>query len=267
MAEFDDWASVYDVVHSGLPGEADFYVKAASEAKGSVLELGCGTGRIAVPIAGRGISVVGLDLSRSMLDRCTAKWEDARRASGIKEDKLELVQADMSAFELGRRFSLIMMPYRSFMHLLRFREQFGCLESVAEHLERDGRFIMNIWVPSAAYIHAYRSVSEGPEHVHIDTYQDGRDGGAIEHYHSVYCDEFEQRLLEEHLFVTVDRDGGEISRKCLTLTRTWITVREMHNLVAASPLEVEAVFGDFAQSPLTANSTESVWVLKRRTGH
>lgn len=265
MAEYDDWASLYDIVHSGLEGETEFYVDAACKTKGSVLELACGTGRITLPVAMRGIPIVGLDLSQPMLDRCTAKWNDACGASEVPHDKLQLVQADMSAFELDQQFSLIIMPYRSFMHLLKYREQLDCLECIAAHLEPEGRFIMNIWVPSAAYIYAYGSVPEESEPTHIDKYQNGKDGNTIEHYHSVYCNEFEQRLEELHIFVVLDKDGGEVSRKHLPLTRTWITLREMRNLIAVSSLEVEGVFGDFDKSPLTKKSTESVWVLKHRS--
>jgi SAM-dependent methyltransferase len=265
MAEYDDWASIYDIVHSGLEGETDFYLNAASEAKGSVLELGCGTGRITVPIAAMGITIIGLDFSRPMLDQCSAKWADVQGAAPIADDKLELIHADMSAFELDRKFSLIIMPYRSFMHLLNFYEQLACLQCVAQHLDEDAQFIMNIWVPSAAYIYAYKAVSDEPEPTSIDTYQNRKDGGTIEHYHSVVCDEFAQQLREEHLFIAMDKDGGEVSRKRLPLTRTWIFVREMHNLIEASSLEVESVFGDFDRCPLTPNATESVWVLKLRT--
>lgn len=264
MAEFDDWAAVYDIVHAGLPGELDFYVKAASETTGNVLELGCGTGRITVPIAELGKTIVGLDISRPMLDRCMEKWTASCQVSGVSKDRLKLVQDNMSTFCLNETFSLIILPYRSFMHLLRSEEQRSCLEKIAEHLDDGGRFIMNMWVPSAAYIYAYSEKPETSEYARIDTYEETDTDHSIEHFHSVFCNEFEQRMVEEHLFVTVDKDGGEVTQKCLPLMRTWITVREMNNLIAASPLEVDAVWGDFSASPFSEGATESIWVLKKR---
>jgi SAM-dependent methyltransferase len=264
MAEFDDWAAIYDIVHSGLPGELNYYLALPHQAEGRVLELGCGTGRIAVKLAEAGIRTVGLDLSRPMLDACASKWVSISGEGNLPSETLVLIQADMSAFDLDQKFPLIIMPYRSFMHLLRFKEQLACLECIANHLEDGGRFIMNIWKPTAGYIHAFSSAPDEPEYSHIDTYQNSGVPGKIDHYHSVFCDEFEQSLVEEHVFITVDDEGEEQGRKALPLLRTWLTVREMHNLIAASSLEVESVFGDFSETPIYSGSTESIWVLKRQ---
>jgi SAM-dependent methyltransferase len=264
MPEFDSWADLYDIVHSGLPGEAEYYVEAAKRAVGDVLELGCGTGRVAIPIAASGISTTGLDLSRPMLDQCVKKWSGVCVEHGYNDDGLTLIQGDMTTFDLGRRFPLIVMPYRSFMHLRRSHDQLNCLERVAAHLEDDGRFIMNIWVPATMYIYAFGAAQDEPEYNHVDTYDAPDSEGTLEHYHTVHCDEFNQQMIEDHLFITKNRTEDEVSRKSLPLVRTWIGVREMANLIEASSLEVESVFGDFDESPLGAMSTESIWVLKRR---
>ena len=82
MAEFDAWAEYYDIIHQGLSGEAEFYVGQAVRIGGRTLELGCGTGRIAIPMAMSGVAVTGLDRSDAMLAICREKLSAAGPLSG-----------------------------------------------------------------------------------------------------------------------------------------------------------------------------------------
>jgi len=259
MAEFDAWASLYDLVHSGLPGETELYIDLASKCEGAVLELGVGTGRVAIPTVQKGIPVVGLDISEAMLDECARKW--AKVSTQENTQQLTLIQGDMSNFDLGKQFSLITMPYRSFMHLLTSEQQKNCLKSVALHLSPGGQFIMNTWVPDSACIYAFGSAQDELEYRHIDTYT-LEDEGSIEHFHSVsYCD-FDQRMQEQHLLVRKDINGQEVAEEKLPLVRTWFFIREMKNLIESSPLKLESVWGSFERTLLKAGDTEAIWVLK-----
>lgn len=264
MAEFDGWAEFYDLVHAGLPGEEEFYLNRVGTCGCEVLELGCGTGRVAVPLANLGIDVVGLDLSRPMLDRCEIHWSEVRDQSPNSGGTLRLVHDDMRIFDLKKQFGRIIMPYRSFMHLLRPEDQAACLERIAAHLEPDGRFLMNMWLPSVAYIYAFSTAPPDREFTHIETYPLEGSEQVIEHYHSVRCDVMNQLLIEEHRLITLDKQKRELARTELPLQRAWISVREMQNLIAASPLEIEALYGGFDESTVNSESTESVWVLKKR---
>jgi ubiquinone/menaquinone biosynthesis C-methylase UbiE len=113
-----DWTDYYDIVSNGLEGDVEFYTEMARQANGPVLELACGTGRISLSIALRGMEVVGIDSSEKMLQKARVKAEMA----GVS-GKIELVHGDMRTFELGRTFSLVMIPYRSFLHLLSVKDQ------------------------------------------------------------------------------------------------------------------------------------------------
>ena len=114
MTEFDAWAPYYDLVHKGLPGEAEFYVGQAVRLGGETLELGCGTGRIAIPMAMSGVCVRGLDNSPAMLEMCREK----HRAVGETPGALTLIEGDMRDFSLDKRFGFVALAYRTFMHLL-----------------------------------------------------------------------------------------------------------------------------------------------------
>lgn len=258
MAAYDRWAAYYDIIHQGLPGEAEFYVGQATRKGGTALELGCGTGRIAIPMAMSGVNVVGLDNSKPMLDRCRVK----KRAIGKTPGTLKLVHADMTDFDLGTAFDFIAMPYRTVMHLLTQDEQRRCLRTVRRHLKTDGVFALNLWVPNllgsacrmggagGGFRFAGRYSMEGLPH-------------SIVHYCSSGYDEFRQLLIEEHLIHEVDRNGAIVRTVTLPMLRTWITPREMGNLVRLCGYAVDGLFGDFDCNPLDASSTEMVWVLKR----
>ena len=100
--EFDGWAPYYDLIHKGLPGEAEFYVGQAVRIGGPTLELGCGTGRVAIPMAMSGVDVIGLDLSPRMLELCREKSEAVSPLQG----SIELVEGDMATFDFHAKSSV-----------------------------------------------------------------------------------------------------------------------------------------------------------------
>src|SRR3989442_11764822 len=125
-----------------MPGDVAFFRRMAGRPGGPILELGCGTGRVALPLARAGFDVVGLDLSARMLQiaKQKAKW----LPSG---SRLQLVRGNMAQFRLDRRFSLILIPFRSFQLLLKPQKQRSCLSCVRDHLTRTGRLVVNLFDP------------------------------------------------------------------------------------------------------------------------
>lgn len=257
MAEYDGWAKYYDLVHQGLPGEAEFYIGQAIRIGGRTLELGCGTGRIAIPMAMSGVDVTGLDTSRAMLDRCRLK----RRAVGKLPGKLRLVQGDMREFHLPGVFDFIAMPYRTVMHLRTPADQRASFEAVRRHLAPDGTFILNCWVPRPSVIAPLLGAPNGLLQFA------GRYGSVVTgrewlHFCSTICDEFQQALVEEHVFHELNARGRVVATESLRMERSWILPREMEHLAAASGYRVEACFGDFDCNPLGPTHSEMIWVLK-----
>src|SRR5262245_22537391 len=131
----DEYAAIADLYDHVIPyrdrGDVAFFVGAAQESGGPVLEIGCGTGRVLLPTARAGVSITGLDASPSMLAICrrrVAAEPEAVRA------RIDLVEADMRSFQLGRRFALATIPFRPFQHLLTLVDQLNCLLRIREHL-------------------------------------------------------------------------------------------------------------------------------------
>ena len=114
-----------------------FYVEQARQSGGRVLELGCGSGRLTIPIAREGIDIVGADLSPSMLGSARAKAV----AAGLH---IPFVHADMRQFDLEARFSAILIPGNSLLHLLTIEDLRRCLASVRRHLAPGGKLVFDI---------------------------------------------------------------------------------------------------------------------------
>ena len=135
--EYAEAAEFYDyVVPYATRGDVEFYVDEALAANGPVLELGCGTGRVLIPIARAGVTIEGLDGSPNMLARCREKL--AVEPPTVQA-RVTLHEGDMRAFDLRKQFALITIPFRPFQHLITVEEQLDCLRCIHEHLTADGR--------------------------------------------------------------------------------------------------------------------------------
>jgi SAM-dependent methyltransferase len=118
-----------------------FYLKQVKKYGGPVLELACGTGRITVPIAKNGVPIVGLDFSVKML-------EQAKRNSKDNNVQIEWIEADMTNFSLSNKFSIIIMPGAAMNWILENNDIENCLSCIKDHLNKDGRFIFDVFNPN-----------------------------------------------------------------------------------------------------------------------
>src|SRR5881296_3243350 len=131
-------AHYYDdspIVNSRIQDVA-FYRNAARDFGDRILELGCGTGRITMALAEAGKRITGLDLSGRMLERAVEKRAALRVEA---RERVHLVQGDMTRFDLGEKFRLVIIPFRPFQHLLEIQQQLDCLNCVRKHLAPGGR--------------------------------------------------------------------------------------------------------------------------------
>lgn len=134
----------YDQTYRQYKPDVDFYVKLAKRSGGPVLELGVGTGRIALALADAGIDVVGVDISAAMLARANERV--AKKPRRIRE-RIELREGDMRALRLGRRFPLVIAPFNALQHLYDDEDLESALASCRRHLAPDGRFAFDVLMP------------------------------------------------------------------------------------------------------------------------
>jgi SAM-dependent methyltransferase len=127
-----------------VPDDVPFYRERIPSPQARVLELGCGTGRVLVPLAEHCLRIVGVDVSESMLSVCGRKLA----ALGLPPSRAEVHQGDITALELGESFDLILAPFRVFQNLETDREVRGYLETVRTHLSQGGTSILTVFRPS-----------------------------------------------------------------------------------------------------------------------
>jgi SAM-dependent methyltransferase len=237
-------AELYDhVVPYSERDDVEFYLQAAREGGGPVLEAGCGTGRILIPTARAGIEITGIDLSEPMLDACRRKLqaEPEQVQTGVR---LEL--ADMRDFDLGRKFALVTTPFRSFQHLLSVGDQLSCLDCFRRHLEPGGRLILDIFNPSIRALNREdygEIIAEEPEF----SLPDGT--RCIRRHRILGRDHFRQITLVELLYDLTHPDGTE-ARLVHAFEMRHLFRFEAEHLLARTGFEVEAVYADYQKNPL-----------------
>lgn len=131
----------YDACHASRHDDLLFWIKMASSAR-SVLELACGTGRIAIPLAVKGAQVTGVDNNASMLDQARRN----ARGAGVEVD---WVLGDMRSFDLGRDdFDLVVLAFNGINLLLTLEDALACLRNARKHLAPNGRLVIDTFLPT-----------------------------------------------------------------------------------------------------------------------
>jgi SAM-dependent methyltransferase len=139
---YDAIAELYDPWSRSVTEDVAFYVAEAQRAGGPVVELGVGTGRIAIPIAQTGISVIGVDSSREMLATCSRRAE----AENVAE-LLDLRLGDLRRPPIDEQVPLVICPFRSYLHLADDGERVESLTAVHAALLPGGRFVFDVFAP------------------------------------------------------------------------------------------------------------------------
>jgi SAM-dependent methyltransferase len=242
---WDDYAAFYDWENARTVQRRDvrFWERLALAAEGPVLELGCGTGRISVPLARSGATLVGIDRSEPMLARARRKLRRGHYAGSAS-----LVLGDIRNLPFrARRFPLAMAPYGILQSLTREPDLRATLESVARVLPKGGRFGIDL-VPDLPRWSEYTSRKT----------LDGRMGDTrISLVESVRQDRARRLTIFDQRYVTSRRGRRRIHRFSLTF-RT-LTVPQMARRLERAGFRVDAVLGDYQGGPW--DDRADVWVI------
>jgi SAM-dependent methyltransferase len=237
VADFYD----YVVPYRGRPDVA-FFVDAAKESGGRVLEVGCGTGRILIPTARAGVEVVGLDLSSHMLAVCRQRL--AHEAEGVRS-RVKLVQGDMRTFDLEATFALVTLPFRPFQHLLTVADQLSCLSNIRRHLIEGGRLVLDLFNPSLDLLANPRLGEEYGDEPEFEA-PDGR--RIVRRQRTVACDRFEQVNQFELIYYVTHADG-HTERLVHEFPLRYLFKFEAEHLLSRSGFDVENVYAGYDKSP------------------
>jgi SAM-dependent methyltransferase len=241
--EYTFIADLYDQIipYRERPDVA-FFVAAAKESGGPVLEVGCGTGRVLIPTARAGIEIVGLDLSLSMLDVCR-NW--LLQEPGEVRARVQLVEADMRDFELEQAFKLVTLPFRPFQHLTTVDDQLSCLGSIHRHLEEGGTLILDLFNPSLEALTRENVGQEFGEEPAFTT----PDGRQVVRRHKIVSRDHFNQINEVELIYYVTRPDGREERLVHSFPMRYLFRFEAEHLLARSGFEIEHVYADYDKSP------------------
>jgi SAM-dependent methyltransferase len=253
-------AELYDDVpgYAGRP-DLDFYLGYAEAAEGKILELGCGTGRLLVPIAASGYEIVGLDLSEYMLARCREKL--AHQPAQVQA-RAQMVRGDMTAFDLGEVFSLITVPFRAFQHLLSVEEQLACLRCAQEHLVPGGKLILDLFQVNLRYLVDPTSAQEKEDFSGVVL----AGGRTLRRTHRVAGWHRVEQYNDIEMIYYVTHPDGRTERLVQAFPFRYFFRYEVQHLLARCGYCVAELFGSFDRRPLTDESPEMIFVAGK-CGH
>lgn len=257
-AGYNVTARYYDLEHGQVAGnEWEFYRALADRQAGPILELGCGTGRVALPLARAGHSLTALDLSAPML----AEFRNTlARESAEVQERITLQHGNMADFHFEQRFSLITVPFRAFQHLMSVEQQRRCLSLVREHLAPDGVFVFDIFIPKLEVIaHRMQHSDMWLAYKSVDL----PNGNKLRHSYRVLHLPVSQVMQLEFRFEEFDPQLRLIGTELEEAEMRWIYRFEAEHLLELCGLEIVQAYGGYDQRPLGEDAVELLYVLKR----
>ena len=232
MSEYDPIAHLYDPWSASVTEDVDFYASLAVDAGSPVVELGVGTGRIAVPTALAGVQVIGVDRSAGMLHVC----REAAERAGVA-GLLDLREGDLRAPPVTERVRLVTCPFRAYLHLTTDEDRLRALRAAHRLLVPGGRLVFDIFEPS----------DEDVESTHARWLE--REPGIFERA--------DWDLRTRTLTLSL-RSGDDAS----TMALAWLSPPEWRTLLEQAGFRVEAHYGWFDRRPWSGGE-DSVWVAVR----
>lgn len=246
MPELYDYPELYDAL---LPAgaHAPFYAELARQQAGDVLELACGTGQIAIPIAAQGLPTIGLDLSKPMLQVAT------QRASALGVPAT-FVEGDMRHFALDRRFALIVVAHNSLLHLLTNADLLATFRTVREHLAPDGLFVFDIFNPDVRRLSRPRGQRFPVMDKTLDTFGPVRVEETAD-----YDDATQVNHATWYISTPAQRDAWVVP-----LVLRSIFPQELPLLLSAAGFDLVDRFGEVSRAPFAAGSRIQVCFCRPR---
>ncbi|RPI82483.1 MAG: class I SAM-dependent methyltransferase [Chloroflexi bacterium] len=237
---------LYDLENREFEPDGSFFLTLARQVGGPVLELGCGTGRLTIPIAGDGISITGLDVVPLMLEHAK------RKAQGTTIDWIE---ADVRTFSLAKRFQMIFESGSVFQHMLTLEDQQAFLQRVYQHLKSEGLFAFSVFFPQP-------DVLKDESEQHWFSYPNAQ-GQVVKVSGLQTYDPLRQVKVETAIRRWIGGDGLEIVHRA-PLSLRFVFPQEIETLLHYNGFSVLERFGNWDRSPLTKSSNLMIYICKKR---
>jgi SAM-dependent methyltransferase len=239
----ENFARFYDLIYHRIRDEADadFFQNEACKVKGKVLEIGVGTGRHFMNAMERGVDIYGIDVSESMLNQLYGKLN--------RSEHYRVSRQNMIDFSFDFKFGLIMAPFRVIMHIPDKADQLRAINNVYDHLEKDGRFIFDTFIPDL------KQLINGLKNV-TDFEGEYEPGKKVRRIVSTEPD-----LLNQLINVTFRmewEENGKPEHDDWTTPMRYFFRYELEHLVERSKFRKYRIIGDYKGSELNKDSKEFI---------
>lgn len=253
---YQDTAQFYDLgnARGDVAVDIPFY-KAIIGPQSQVLEVGCGTGRVAIELAIHGCQVTGIDLSAQMLDEFRKKLV----ARPEVQDKITLYQADMTNFELGSSFDWIIFPFRVFQALITHEMWLACLSAVQRHMSERSQAVMTLFNPRSDILASWGKKGN----VNFDVELPDSDKSVRRIENQILHDADAQVIVVEHLYQVYD-PGGVVEEHLDRLELGYLFPDQAQELFRSSGFTIAHVYGSYDFEPLRADvKREQIYILRK----
>lgn len=241
---------VYDRYHEGklyylVPNDINFWVEIAKQYGDPILELAAGTGRISIPLAEKGLKVTGLEISQSMIER-------ARQKSNL----VEWLEADIRNFKLQKKFKVIIFPYLTINTLLKVEDIESMLDCVKNHLEPDGRLIIDLIAPTSQFL---LDLFLGRDRRMLDCIFSSPDGKGNIVSTMIRKYESAEQTISHKLFYNIPEKAEEVTED---LKARLYFPQEIDTLLKYNGFTLEHKFGDYDRSLFSSESPYQILICQ-----
>jgi ubiquinone/menaquinone biosynthesis C-methylase UbiE len=260
------YAETYDVSVPDWPGELDFYRSLVDQVvnanRGAILEIACGTGRVAIRLAQSGANVVGLDHSPEMLE--------VARQKSIDLQTMRWIEADMRSFELAETFGLVIIPGHAFQNLNTPEDQAACLVCIKRHLNPGGLLVVHLDHMNDHNVRWLGDLCEekGGVFKAAEQFRHPTTGRPVRTSRAWSYEPATQTAIVQTIWEEIEADEQIVGRWESGPIRLHCVFRfEMEHLLRRVGFEIDAVYGDFFRQALQDESSDLIWVASKGQRH
>ena len=246
--EYDD-PDLYDIENDSYKDDIPFLKMWASKQGGTILDIACGTGRSAIPLAEKGFKLIGIDIHKGMLKQAKLKTKN-------NSMQVKWVEQDCTNFDLNLKSRLAYMTGNSFQHFLTNESQNLLFNSIYNHLEEDGVFIFNTRFPSS------EELLQPSKEEYWKSYVN-RNGQKVDVYTISSYDSLNQ--VQDYITIrkTKNETGIILTEKKTKISLRYVYPKEMVRLLSETGFEIIDILADWDGTPVTNESYQMIYVCKK----
>jgi SAM-dependent methyltransferase len=251
-------AKYYDGAYAAKQDLVDlpFYLDLAEQSRGPVLEIACGTGRVLLPIARKGIEICGVDNSPAMLDVLNRNL--ALEPQEVRH-RITVHEGDMRSFRLNQKYPLVMIPFRPMQHMFTVEDQVSALKTAAAHLTDNGILAFDVFYPKFDMIW-----SKIGEEIPEMEWSPSSDPTTLvrRSFRKDSIDKINQIFSFTFIFRTY-QSGDLVLEETEAFRLCYYTYPHLRAIFKLAGVEPVAEYGSFAKAPMDNSAEQMIFLLRR----